>query len=232
MTARNVLRLLAVAVGAAIFGITGGWILRLTWFAPPPPPPEVYLVAVTDLEPGGKITNLDTQFRPQEFEPGTAPYKAISVEDARTKPESLLGKIFVRPLARGVAVTRRHLKDDVAAVELLKPGERAMSIPVHLMMDDLVALGDRVDLIANYNEGQRSKVLIQDAPVLQVSGPTTHARKEMLLTLGIKARDAEIIRWAIEPQTNFITVALRRPRDHTIVKTEGVGKREQKPDRD
>jgi len=190
-------------------------------------PTDEFLVAVTDMNPGDKITNLDTQFKDQKFIPGTAPPKSMQRTDIVAKPDKLLGRVLVRPLGRGEAVTERHLKDDSIA-DKLKPGERAMSVPVKMdtVVSGFTLPGNHVDLICTYSEGQRSitKTFLQDVPVLAVNIETTRPETSSAIitpttvTLAVKAKDAQKIAWAMK-QTQYITLTLRNLADKTLVQS-------------
>ena len=96
--------------------------------------------------------------------------------DVIAKPDKLLGRVLVRPLARGEAITERHLKDDSIA-EKLKPGERAISIPVKTdsVVGGFALPGNKVDLVCTYNEANKviSKTFLQNVPVLAVNIETS-----------------------------------------------------------
>src|SRR5262245_57105681 len=112
--------------GWVIGGLGFGW----DWRTPEPVKPK-YLVAVTDFQPGDRIMSLETQLREQEFVPGTQPRGAFSKEDIVAKPDKLLGKVLVRPLAKAEAVTEQHVKD-VDISPHLPESYRAIAIPVKL----------------------------------------------------------------------------------------------------
>lgn len=187
---------------------------------------EKFYVAVTDMEPGAKITNIDTQLKEQEFIPGTQPPKALQKADVMAKPDKVLGRVLVRPLARGEAITERHMKDDSIA-ERLKPGERAVSIPVKMdsSASGFALPGNKVDLVATYNEGNKviSKTFLQNVPILAVNVETSRPEQGSVVqsptvaTLAVRAQDAEKVAWAIK-QSQFITMTLRSLTDTVIIK--------------
>jgi Flp pilus assembly protein CpaB len=219
--------LLMVAVSCGVVAM----ILVAKLSAKPKTEGEMYLVAVTDLEPGTKIgSNVEAMFKEQQFLPGTAPPKAISMDDFKAKPDKLVGRVLVRPLLRNEAVTERHMKDDSIA-EKLKPGERAMSIPVKsdTVVTGFALPGNKVDLIATYTEGtkQVSRTFLQNVPVLAINTETTrpdtgnNVASATTVTLAVKAQDAERVAWALK-QAQYITLTLRNLTDSAYPKLRSV----------
>jgi Flp pilus assembly protein CpaB len=218
--------LLMVAVSCGVVAM----ILVANLRAKPTTQGEKYLVAVTDLEPGTKISNAELQFREQDFIAGTAPPKALTMDDVRAKPDKLIGRVLVRPLARNEAITERHLKDDSIA-EKLKPGERAISVPVKMdtVVSGFTLPGNKVDLVCTYTEGAKSisRTFLQNVPVLAVNIETTrpetgnNVAAPTTVTLAVKAQDAERVAWALK-QSQYITLTLRNLTDGSIAKLRGV----------
>lgn len=228
--------LMLVAVGC---GLVAAFLVRQVMGkgAQTDAPKDQYLVALTDMNPGDKITNIEQQFKIQDFLPGTAPVKAFQVEDIKAKPDKMLGKVLVRPIGKGEAITERHLKDDNLTDKLL-PGQRAITIPVRL---DAAVTGfalpdNRVDLICNYQKDNNltTRIFLQDIKVLAVNTETTRqpAAAEptgssaiaapTVVTLAVKPLEAEKIAWALR-QSGVITLMLRKPGDDAKVKTAGTG---------
>lgn len=193
---------------------------------PPPTPHEEYLIALSDMNPGDKITNIEQQFKIQEFLPGTAPPKSFSVEEIKTKPDKMLGKVLLRPLAKGEPITERHLKDD-NLTDKLPEGYRAMTYPVRL---DAAAVasklpGTRVDMFCHYTKDGNlfSRILLQNVLVLAVNTEmdTEGLKSPAVATLAITPQEAEKVVWALR-QSGVIMLAPRKPGDDAIHKPEDV----------
>lgn len=153
----------------AILGFALPWVGRHLTTPPPPDPRERYLVARMEMNPGDNITNIELQFKEQEFLPGSAPVKAFSIEDIKARPDKMLGKVLIRPIGKGEAITGRHLRDD-HLTDKIEAGARAMTIPVDF--DPAITAeqlsGGHVNVIAEIAEDGMPvvKMILRDVPVL------------------------------------------------------------------
>jgi pilus assembly protein CpaB len=180
------------------------------------------LVAVTDLKPGDKIDNVEQKFEQKRYLKNTAPFGSFTPDDVKAKPEKIIGKTLVKPLAKGEAITEKHLTDENITNDLA-PGYRAMSIPVRIdnITSGFALPGSNVDLLTKYNtpDGKTvSKIFLQDIRVLAVGTETKKPEgaqtmgAAQVVTLAVTPKDAAKINWAMSIGGQ-ITMALRKPGD-------------------
>ena len=144
--------LLAVAVVAGLRSV-----------APPPAPTVPLLVAATDLPAGTVLTRADLAVV-------DAPASGPGPPDgALTAVPPALGRTLAAPLRRGEAVTDVRL----VAPSLLDGYPGLVAVPVRVPDAGSVALlavGDRVDLVAADPRAGTAEVVARDAPVLALPG--------------------------------------------------------------
>jgi Flp pilus assembly protein CpaB len=182
--------LTAVAVAAGLHSV-----------AAPPPPQVAVLVAARDL-PGGTVLGPGDLTR-VPFAPGSVP------ADVAT---STAGRTLAAPLRRGEPVTD---------VRLVGPGltdghPGVTAVPVRLpdaAMVDLLATGDRIDLVAADPQGTGARVVAAGVPVLAVPGappdPAGGGMAGRLVVVGA-ADQAEVTRIAEAAVRDFVTFTFAR----------------------
>ena len=182
--------LTAVAVASGLHAVT----------APPPPRVDV-LVAARDL-PGGTVLGPG-DLTPVPFAPGSVP------DDVAT---STAGRTLAAPLRRGEPVTDVRLVGAGLADGL--PGVTA--VPVRLPdagMVDLLAAGDRIDLVAADPQGTGARVVAAGVPVLAVPGeapdPAGGGVTGRLIVVGA-GDQAEVTRIADAAVRDFMTFSFAR----------------------
>ena len=182
--------LTAVAVAAGLHSVT----------APPPPRVDV-LVAARDLPAG-------TVLAPGDLAP--VPFAPDSVPDDLAA--SAAGRTLAAPLRRGEPVTDVRLVGPGLADG--NPGVTA--VPVRLPdagMADLLAAGDRIDLVAADPQGAGARVVAAGVPVLAVPEPSPDPSAGgvtgRLVVLGATDR-AEVARIADAAVRDFLTFAFAR----------------------
>lgn len=182
--------LTAVAVAAGLHSVA----------APAPPRVDV-LVAAHDLPAGTVLIRGD--LTPVPFAPGSVP------DDLAT---SAAGRTLAAPLRRGEPVTDVRLVGSGLAEG--NPGVTA--VPVRLPdagMADLLAAGDRIDLVAADPQGTGARVVAAGVPVLAVPGPSPDPAgggvTGRLVVLGATDQ-AEVTRIADAAVRDFLTFAFAR----------------------
>jgi Flp pilus assembly protein CpaB len=182
--------LTAVAVAAGLHSVT----------APPPPRIDV-LVAAHDLPAGTVLAPGD--LTPVPFEPGSVP------DDLA---RSTAGRTLAAPVRRGEPVTDVRLVGPGLADG--QPGLTA--VPVRLPdagMVELLAAGDRIDLVAADPQGSGARVVAAGVPVLAVPGALPDAASDgvtgRLVVIGA-ADQAEVTRIADAAVRDFLTFTFAR----------------------
>jgi Flp pilus assembly protein CpaB len=182
--------LTAVSVAAGLHSVA----------APPPPRIDV-LVAARDLPAGTVLGPGDLTAVP--FAPGSVPDDV-----ARSAP----GRMLAAPLRRGEPVTD---------VRLVGPGladghPGVTAVPVRLPdagMVDLLAAGDRIDLVAADPQGAGARVVAIGVPVLAVPGaasePAGGGVTGRLIVVGATDQ-SEVTRIADAAVRDFMTFAFAR----------------------
>ena len=164
-------------------------------------------------------------------------------QDFLSDPVQVIGKVLSFPVMEGQALTVSDVTERGPGARLasaLPSGMRAVNVaPVgYSRLKDLLYPGCSVDVLCTFratgkNRQAVSKTLLQNIKVLAVEGQTElsslkelrdsrdrrRSNKESIVTLMVKAKQAEILHLAIENGT--ISLAMRNPRDG---KNSGAGK--------
>lgn len=150
-------------------------------------------------------------------------------------PIQAIGKVLSLPVMKGQALTQSDVTDRGPGARLaaaLPPGMRAVNVAPagYSRLKDLLYPGCSVDVLCTFRKAgidrqAVSKTLLENVKVLAVEGrtgqPSTrdlgHSRerrrsdKQSIVTLMVKARQAEVLHLATENGT--ISLAMRNPRD-------------------
>lgn len=177
---------LAVAGGATL--ILQDYLERLTANARRPGPGTAVVVAVGPLPRGAALApeHLATRELPVPFRP----------PGALTAPEQAAGRTLAAALAPGEVLTWTRLAPPGGPVASMVPaGLRAVAVTAPLP-PQMVAEGDRVDVLATYAGGRTyTETVLEAAEILRVSGPAEDGGGTTVVLL-VDPDDAERLAYA------------------------------------
>ena len=178
------------------------------------------VIASRDIPARAKITPdmLTKTMRPaSEVEP-----------QALTDPKQTRGNIALMTIAQGSTITSGKVGQpaDVGITVRLKPGMRAVSIPVDRVknVSNLVAPGDRVDVMASVSKGAgippKTFTIIRGALVLAINSqleqtsdatPAPDSGAAATITLGVTPEQADLL--TVADLNTTLRLALRSPQE-------------------
>jgi pilus assembly protein CpaB len=209
--------LMVVAVGC---GLVAAFLVK-AGMSKDSTPKESYLVAKDPLPLGSKILSVEDQFIPKDFLPGTAPPGAVKNDEESKK--KLKDAIVTTAIDKDAVITDNHIRD-VSIASKLKPGQRAIAVPVNVntAVAGFIAPDVTVDLMVNYSKGSEPVVstFLQNVRILAVNtmmskpaeGPQGAASPNLSnITVAVTPEESQII--TLAQRLGSISLALRSPAD-------------------
>ncbi len=191
--------------------------------------PQTIVVAATDIPIGASIVK-------QQLKVTAWPKDSIPTGSAQL-PEPLVGRVAIRPIARGDAVTEQKLKPKSATsgsgfmTYVVPEGHRAVTVAVNEVagVAGFLTPNDRVDVIVTTplphdDKESISKIILENVPVLATGQVTDQkAGKPAIVptvTLDLLPEDAEKL--VLSATKGSLQLLLRNIADSTQVKSKGA----------